>query len=501
MVLKNLSLIDERAYRDEIFSDNLSNLDDELVFAAEIDEQLPTESWKILIVDDESEVHTATNIALTNFVFEDKNLSFLNAYSASQAQKLIQEHSDIAMILLDVIMETDNAGLEFVQYVREVLCNQLVRIILRTGQPGHVPEKEIIFNYDINDYKTKTELTTQKLYTTVLTALRSYSLSQKLNAEIERSHQIEVALRESEQKEREKAVALENSLKSLQQAQLQLVQSEKMSSLGQLVAGIAHEINNPVNFLYGNLVPTQEYIQQLIQLLELYELHYPEPVPEILNLTEEIDLPFVISDLPKLLSSMQLGAQRIRQIVLSLRKFSRIDESEMKPVDIHEGIDSTLMILQHRLKANSEHPAIEVIKEYGVLPLVHCYAGQLNQVFMNLLANAIDAVEEVISSKKSASYHPQIRVQTQAVAGERVRISVADNGSGMSENVRSRIFDSFFTTKPVGKGTGMGLSISKQIVAEKHCGQLQCISSPQQGTEFTIEIPVGLECYLQKSQH
>ncbi|MBW4614758.1 MAG: hybrid sensor histidine kinase/response regulator [Desmonostoc vinosum HA7617-LM4] len=480
--------------------DHSINLDDELVFAAEVDEELPNENWKILIVDDESEVHTATNIALTNFVFEKKSLAFINAYSANQAKELIQEHSDIAIIILDVIMETDNAGLEFVKYVREVIGNQLVRIILRTGQPGHVPEKEIIFNYDINDYKTKTELTMQKLYTTILTALRSYSLSQKLQLEIERCQQMEIALRESEQREREKAIALENSLNALQNAQLQLVQTEKMSSLGQLVAGIAHEINNPVNFIYGNILPMQEYIQQLIELLQTYELHYPNPVPEIVNQIEDIDLPFIISDLSKLISSMQLGSQRIRQIVLSLRNFSHLDENEMKPVDIHEGIDSTLMILQHRLKSKSERPDIEVIKEYGVLPLVTCYAGQLNQVFMNLLANAIDAIEERFCSQDCASDRLQIRIRTETTEGglsksdrptSRVRISITDNGSGMTENVRSKIFDSFFTTKPMGKGTGIGLSISQQIVVEKHCGQLQCISSPLQGTKFTIEIPVN----------
>ncbi|MFN6558988.1 MAG: ATP-binding protein [Nostoc sp. ChiSLP01] len=472
-------------------SDSSNNLDDELVFAAEIDDELPTESWKILIVDDESEVHTATNIALTNFVFEDKSLAFFNAYSASHAKQLIEENSDIAIILLDVIMETDNAGLEFVQYVREVLGNQLVRIILRTGQPGHVPEKEIIFNYDINDYKTKTELTSQKLYTTMLTALRSYSLSQRLQLEIERCQQIEMALRESECREREKAIALENSLKALQHTQLQLVQSEKMSSLGQLVAGIAHEINNPVNFIYGNLLPTQEYIYQLIELVKIYEFHYPNPAPQITDRIEEIDLPFVISDLAKLLSSMKLGADRIRQIVLSLRNFSRLDDTQKKPVNIHEGIDSTLMILQHRLKANSERAAIEVIKKYGALPLVTCYAGQLNQVFMNLLANAIDALEDVDCAQDCLTSQPQIIINTETVGGDRVTISIADNGVGMTENVRSRIFNSFFTTKPMGKGTGMGLSISQQIVAEKHGGQLECISSHCQGTKFIIEIPIA----------
>ncbi|MEG4324600.1 hybrid sensor histidine kinase/response regulator, partial [Microcoleus sp. herbarium5] len=365
--------------------------DDEILFADETPEEKLSESWKILVVDDEAQVHTATEISLRKFVFENKSLTFINAYSAREAKQLIQENPDVAIILLDVIMETDDAGLNFVKYVREVLGNQLVRIILRTGQPGQVPEKSIIINYDINDYKTKTELTTSKLYTTMLTALRSFSLSQNLLSEIERREQVEKALRISEEKEHQKSVALEHFVKELQETQLQLVQSEKMSSLGQLVAGVAHEINNPVNFIYGNLSHANDYIKELINMLNLYQRHYPQPEAEIIHEIEDAELPFIIDDLPKLLSSMQLGIERIRNIVHSLRNFSRLDETEIKSVDIHEGINSTLMILQHRLKAKSDRPAINVIKDYGALPLVNCYAGQLNQVFMNLLANAIDA--------------------------------------------------------------------------------------------------------------
>lgn len=474
------------------------NSDEGLFFADEVSEDTPTESWKILIVDDEAQVHTATDIALRKFVFENKSLKFISAYSAKEAKQSIQEHPDVAIILLDVIMETDDAGLEFVKYVREVLGNHLVRIILRTGQPGQVPEKSIIINYDINDYKTKTELTTSKLYTTVLTALRSFCLGHKLQSEIERREQVEKALRSSEEKEHQKALALEHSFKELQEMQLQLVQSEKMSSLGQLVAGVAHEINNPVNFIYGNVSYAKDYIKELIYLLNLYQQHYPQPKAEILKAIEDGELSFIMDDLPKLLSSLQLGIDRIRMIVQSLRNFSRLDETEIKSVDIHEGIDSSLMILQHRLKARSDRPAINVIKEYDVLPLLTCYAGQLNQVFMNLLANAIDALEERVSKEKGTVFRPQILIRTEVLPGTSqdnisldsgIRVTIADNGAGMTEKVRSKLFTPFFTTKPIGKGTGMGLSISKKILLEKHCGQLQCISTPEQGTQFIIEMP------------
>ncbi|MBD2292708.1 amino acid permease [Anabaena sphaerica FACHB-251] len=269
----------------------------------------------------------------------------------------------------------------------------------------------------------------------------------------------------------------------------QLVQIEKMSSLGQLVAGIAHEINNPVSFIYGNIHPANQYIQDLIRLIQLYQQHYPQPVTEIQNEIETIDLNFVLTDLPKLLNSMEVGSRRIKEIVLSLRNFSRLDEAEMKAVNIHEGIDNTLMILQNRFKATSDRPAIEVIKEYGKLPLVECYAGQLNQVFMNILANGIDALEESIAKGKEIE-EPQIQIHTQITINEQVIISIKDNASGIPEHIQKHLFEPFFTTKPVGKGTGLGLSISYQIITEKHGGNLKCVSYPEMGTEFVIAIPL-----------
>ncbi len=300
--------------------------------------------------------------------------------------------------------------------------------------------------------------------------------------------QAEEALRQSEAQSRQQATMLKQALQELQQTQAQLVQTEKMSSLGQLVAGVAHEINNPVSFVYGNLTYASQYTQDLLHLLQLYQQHYPHPALEIQAKEEAIELEFLLEDLPKILSSMQMGAERICQIVLSLRNFSRLDESEMKLVDIHEGIDSTLLILQNRLKANGENPAIEVIKEYGILPRVECYAGQMNQVFMNILSNAIDALEDKIRGEEYPS--PCIWIRTEVRVGNQVAICIADNGPGMMEAVRDKLFDPFFTTKPVGKGTGLGLSISYQIVIEKHGGQLRCISAPRQGAEFVIEIPI-----------
>ncbi|MEH2385700.1 MAG: PAS domain S-box protein [Nostoc sp.] len=367
--------------------------------------------------------------------------------------------------------------------------------------------------------------------------------------------QAKEALLKSEAQLRQQAQDLKETLRELQRTQTHLIQSEKMSSLGQLVAGVAHEINNPVNFIYGNLSPAKEYTQDLLALLQLYQSHYPKPVPEIEDFAELIELDFLKSDLPQILNSMNVGADRIREIVLSLRTFSRLDEAGMKAVDIHEGIDSTLMILQSRLKGNDQRPTIEIIKEYGKLPLVQCYAGQLNQVFMNILSNAIDALEEGVGRNqfkiqndahglanaaltkfkivRAASRREEkdwgdegdegdkgnkqcpmpntsttlstsaqcpmpnyqcpistIRICTQLQKPNQVIIRIADNGLGIPEDTKKQLFNPFFTTKPIGKGTGMGLAISYQIIAERHGGSLECISQPGQGAEFVINIPL-----------
>jgi two-component system, NtrC family, sensor kinase len=280
---------------------------------------------------------------------------------------------------------------------------------------------------------------------------------------------------------------LSEALNQLQKTQTQMLQTEKMSSLGQLVAGVAHEINNPVTFISGNLIPTRDYVQGLFKLIGLYQKHYPNPTDEIQTELEAIDLNFVTEDLPKLLVSMKTGADRIRKIVLSLRNFSRLDESECKAVDIHEGIDNTLMILGHRLSLKPNRPEIQVVREYGNLPQVECHVGEINQVYMNILNNAIDALEPTLNHPIAC---PEIRIRTELDEFQQIVIHITDNGIGIAKEIQPRIFDPFFTTKPIGQGTGMGLSTSYQIVEQQHGGSLTCVSTPQHGTELTIKLPL-----------
>lgn len=306
----------------------------------------------------------------------------------------------------------------------------------------------------------------------------------------------EAALQASEAQLRKQTDQLQQAYEQLQHTQIQLVHSEKMSSLGQMVAGIAHEINNPATFINGNISHTYNYFDDLIELLNLYQRCYPEPETQISEKLQEIDLEFLKEDLPKMLNSMKIGVERISKIVLSLRNFARLDEAEMKFADIHEGIDSTLLILQHRLNQNSQENRIEIVKKYGQLPKVYCCAGQLNQVFLNILANAIDALEKQQQPRtiviRTELKKPALNTKSESEFSpcDRVVICIADSGPGMTEDIHKRLFDPFFTTKPVGSGTGLGLSISYQIVVEKHRGTLRCICAPDRGSEFWIEIPV-----------
>lgn len=299
------------------------------------------------------------------------------------------------------------------------------------------------------------------------------------------------ALQHSESLLRKQATELQQTLQELKQTQARLVQSEKMSALGRLVAGVAHEINNPVSFIHCNLEHTNQYAQSLVDLLRLYAKYYPHPAAEITEQAEEIDLDFIVEDLPKILSSMQTGTNRIREIVLSLRNFSRLDEAQRKWVNIHEGLDSALLILQNRIAVTSCRPAIAIVKEYSNIPLVKCFPSPLNQVFMNLLNNAIDAIEDKAwEMNNSLTPTPTISIRTEILDLGSLSIIIADNGCGIKEEIKRQIFDPFFTTKPVGKGTGLGLSISYQIIVEKHGGILECTSQPDQGAEFCIQIPL-----------
>jgi two-component system NtrC family sensor kinase len=280
----------------------------------------------------------------------------------------------------------------------------------------------------------------------------------------------------------------------LQQTQTQLIQSEKMSTLGELVAGVAHEINNPVGFITGNITIAEDYFRELLELINLYEQQFPNPGEEIIEKIHEIDLKSLRDDIPELISSMRLGTDRILSLSTSLRTFSRSDIAAKIPFNIHDGIDSTIRILKHRLKANDFRPDIHIIKNYGDLPTVDCYPGQLNQVFMNILANGIDALDQssVGQSYEDILENPKtITIRTESnPENDTVIIGIRDNGPGIPEKVKNRIFEYLFTTKPVGKGTGLGLSISYQIVVEKHKGQLTCVSAEGEGTEFLIEIPI-----------
>ncbi|MGB3654104.1 MAG: ATP-binding protein [Rivularia sp. (in: cyanobacteria)] len=328
----------------------------------------------------------------------------------------------------------------------------------------------------------------------VLRLLNEYLKQRQMaQTELQKTNQkLEKTVQERTQELTDKTHKIEETLQELQDTQIQLIHTEKMSGLGQLVGGVAHEINNPVTFIDGNITHAKQYTQDLLTLVELYQTHFPDPPVEILDELEAVELDFLKEDIFKIYESMEVGTERICNIVLSLRNFSRLDEADFKLVDIHEGIDSTLMILQNRLNSKTNSSVIAIAKKYSQLPLVECYPAQLNQALVNILLNAIDALEREINNQNNQNnqnFIPQIRICTELLDGDRIIIKVADNGSGITEEIKDKIFDPFFTTKPIGDGTGLGLSIAYKIIS-KHNGKLSFTSIIGQETEFVIEIPI-----------
>lgn len=438
-----------------------------------MNDQLPGNSQpeKILIVDD-----TAYNIRLAAGILQKKGYQVFQALDGltalAKAAEILPD-----LILLDIKMRGMD-GYEVCQKLKESPQTADIPVIFISGL-DELGDKVKAFNCGGVDYITKPFQPVEMLLR-VENQLKLRSLQRTLQ---------------------EKNTLLEQTLQELRQMQTQLIQTEKMASLGQLVAGIAHEINNPVNFIQGNIHHLNDYILEIFQLVKLYESAWPHPPSQIQEFKEEIDWDFVEEDLQKILSSMNNGAKRIKDIVNSLRVFSRLGEAKLKKVDLHEGLESSLLILQHRLyDQERDRPIIQVIKNYQKIPKVECYAGEINQVFINILSNAIDALTQtetngLLTEDKSDKPNPQcmlptIEISTELIHPDRVQVTIADNGPGIAEDIRKHLFDPFFTTKPVGKGTGLGLSISYQIVVEGHQGSLSCWSRPGAGATFKIILPL-----------
>ncbi|WP_228058214.1 response regulator [Nostoc sp. LEGE 12447] len=429
---------------------------------------LPEDSL-ILVVDD-----TTTNLGIVFDILTNVGFKVVTENDGNRALKQAEEQLP-DLILLDVMMPGID-GFETCKRLKENSATCDIPVIFMTAN-SDTNSKVRGLNIGAVDYITK-PFNEEELLARIKTHLQLRNLTKTL-----------------EKRVAERTAALSRALKDLQESQLQLVQTEKMSALGQLVAGVAHEINNPVSFIHGNLGHASVYFQDMANIINLYQQYYPNPVSEIQEEIAGIDLKYMLSDLPNLISSMKEGVQRIRNISTSLRTFSRADSDRKVSCNIHDGIDSTIMILKHRLKASENRPDIQIIRDYKNLPDLECFIGQLNQVFMNLLANAIDSLEESNIGRTYIEIEAnpnQIFIQTTLNENNNyILIRIKDNGVGMSADVQQKIFDYLFTTKPVGQGTGLGLSIAHQIVVEKHGGTLEVNSALGHGSEFIIRLPLS----------
>lgn len=390
------------------------------------------------------------------------------------------EYAHPDLILLDVLMPGID-GFETCQRLKENAGTQNIPVIFMTALSETV-DKVKGLSLGAVDYITK-PFQPEEVIARINTHLKLCFLTQ----------QLAVQNMELEKRVQERTTELSKALRELHQSQLQLVQYEKISSLGQLVAGVAHEINNPLTSIDNSLGFIENFISDIVYHLKLYQQYYPNPVEEIVEDAEDIELDRIVKDIPRLLSSINVGVERILKISNSLCIFSRSDIIHKTSFDIHEGIESTLLLLKYRLQTSKNRLEIEVIKKYGDLPRIECFPGPLNQVFMNIISNAIDAFDEAASKafKEGKKIKGTISISTVLNdTNTHVIISIKDNGPGISTEIQERIFEQFFTTKPVGKGTGLGLSISQQIVEQKHQGKLNCFSVLGKGTEFVIEIPI-----------
>ncbi|BAZ65799.1 MAG: hybrid sensor histidine kinase/response regulator [Pelatocladus maniniholoensis HA4357-MV3] len=411
----------------------------------------------ILIVDD-----NPTNLSVLCEALNSEGFRFRVAVDGESAIAQVERHQP-ELILLDVQMP----GIDGFETCRRLKANPVTQ---------NIP---VIFTTALSDVESKTK----GFALGAVDYIPKPFAQEEVIARVRVHLQLKQLTESLEQQVSDRTVAL-------QTAQVQLVQQEKLSTLGELIAGVAHEMNNPISFIANNLPPLEEYIAGVSEIIQLYQQEYPNPTSRITTAIKRLDLEFVLEDMVKILESLKVGSQRIEKISTSLRSFCRSDSDVKMPADLHEGLDSTLMILQHRLKDNGDRPHIEVSKTYGALPEVDCYVGQMNQVFMNILANAIDAIDEAIAQDKISDPIPQIQILTEVDSEQWVVIRIADNGMGVPESVQQRLFEPLFTTKPVGKGTGLGLSIAYQIVVDKHNGELAVNSQPSRGTEFIIKIPI-----------